>query len=503
MPSKPHPSRRVAPPLLAAALALLPGCGAAGIRFQSPIAFGSSEKPIGPGKLTPAAIQSEVMSFTDTFNAAVAQQWNRVAAEGRASSDPRGLAKPGSDAERANRLRRSALESKLATVTAALTIASSPSPTVALADMITMVTLQRMVLETPAPAALYGPELISGLVGTFREQEAKLWRIADGAFTPEQRDELRTLIAEWRAAHPDDTYVANVRLEDFARGRQVSVASDKASGSLLAIVALDPLAGIDPAQREVQQSRLLAERVFFYASRSPQVLKWQVESLYQSLLSAPEARQVLANLDEATAATDRITTVAERLSSDISAERAALLDDLAAKVSEQRTAAIAEIDAAVTGQREALIDDLDDAGAKLQPTLAGLRETADSAARAAQAITATVHAADAFTARIDPPDDPANPKDPDKDAIADFRLAMAETGAAADRVALLTRDLDRFLASPAIGNGSDAVQTAVDKSTAGIKDVIDYAFIRLLVLGVAIPVAIGLAAGLYRRLGRR
>src|SRR3954468_22298989 len=116
-------------------LGILPGCKALGIRFQSPVAVVHEEARLGPGGLTAAELQSEVMSFTDTFNASISQVWNQVAAEGRALSTPKGLADPAAEAERASQLRRASLENKLATVNAALSIAASPNPTVALGDM--------------------------------------------------------------------------------------------------------------------------------------------------------------------------------------------------------------------------------------------------------------------------------------------------------------------------------------------------------------------------------
>src|SRR6185503_6528876 len=131
---------------------------------------------------------------------------------------------------------------------------------------------------------------------------------------PKYQQELRNLISNWREKNPDDAYVANVRLEDFARDRQQTVVdSKKAADSLLSLVALDPLAGLEPAQREVLMSRMFAERMFFYASRMPQVLKWQVESLTQSTLRTPEIRNVVDSIDQFADSAARIAAVTEQL----------------------------------------------------------------------------------------------------------------------------------------------------------------------------------------------
>jgi len=127
-------------------LFVLPGCAELGLQSPFVSRSGSQEPPLGPGRLTQTDIQSEVMSYSDTFNAAVTEEWNGVAALGREESTGLGLASAQDD--RGTRLRRVALETKIANVSASLLIASSPNPIVGLVDMIELVTLQRMVLET-------------------------------------------------------------------------------------------------------------------------------------------------------------------------------------------------------------------------------------------------------------------------------------------------------------------------------------------------------------------
>ncbi|MCE9592991.1 MAG: hypothetical protein K8S98_02255 [Planctomycetes bacterium] len=442
--------------LLAACGSTLAGCSVFGFELRSPITRIHSESRFGPGKLTAAAIQSELMSFTDTFDSRLAEQWNRVAAAGRAATDSTNDDANEADQEHARRLRRAAIENKLATVSAALSIASSPNPNVALADMIVMVTLQRMVLETPAASERYGDELVGVLIATYRDQEAKIWRIAARAMTAAQRRELRELIAAWRAENPDATYVANVRLEDFAKARQQSIVETKQSGdSLLALVALDPLAGLDPAQREVQKSRMLGERVFFYGSRLPQLLKWQVESLTQELLRAPE----LVALSNSLA---RVTVVAERWP-----------------------------------------EDLERAQEKFGDTLGTFRATVDATDQAAHSLTVAFGAAEALTARLKaPPETTSSAEAPARNTLADYGVIVAQTGDVADRLTLLAAKLDELLSAPAVAGNPTALQSAASDVQARSKDVIAYAFVRLVVLALLIPFVVALAAALYRRANR-
>ena len=466
-----------------ALLLLMPGCS--GIRFRSPIVQRSEERRTGPAQLTAAAIQSELMSFTDTLNGAVAQAWNEVAEAGRAESQPQGLAGPNED--HASRLRRAALANKLATVSASLSIASSPNPNVALADMITMITLQRMVLEGKPAATLYGEDRVQKLVAVYREHEDKVWTIAQKAMDPDHQDELRYLISEWRAGHPDATYVANVRLEDFADLRQQTfVRPSQSSGSLLSLLALDPLAGLDPAQREVEKSRLLGERIFFYASRSPQVLKWQVESLYQDFLRTPEAKKALTSADNATMAAARISKIAEDLPRTLAAEREAAVTQIFQKLGEERHAAI-----------EDAVAHLDKEQGNLKDTLKDYREAIDTTQKAAATLTETIKAADSLAAKFAP--DPGAPK---KDALAEFKAAATETANAADRLNTLTQNLDKLL-GPANTSAPGKIQTAAADLQLASTNAIDHAFTKLLILAIITPFGVAAAMLVYRAITRR
>ncbi|MFN0243478.1 MAG: hypothetical protein ACKVWV_11355 [Planctomycetota bacterium] len=370
----------------AGACLALASCESLGFRFRSPITKVEKERRFGPGKLTADALQSEVMSFADTFQATITEEWNQVAARAREAGADGTL-----DAEAVARLRRSALQNKLASASASLSIASSPNPTVALADMITMITLEHAVLENPASIELYGAETSARLAAAYKTQEEKAQRIAARAMSQKQRDELTTLIAEWLAENPDARYVSNVRLEDFARTRQQTIVSNGGSSdSLLALVALDPLAGLDPAQREVQRSRMLGERVFYFTSRWPHVLKWHVESLYQSMLGAPEIQQALV-------AVTHVSGVVEELREQVAAERAAALEDFFTRLAAERRAALVDVSVAVDAQRSALIGDLHQAQGELQDTLADLKETAAVTGEAASELTQTFEAASALT----------------------------------------------------------------------------------------------------------
>jgi hypothetical protein len=471
--------------VLAVGLVAVPGCA-------SNLFSGSSsgrEQTVGPGRMTPSEIQSEVMSFTDTFNATISQSWSGVSATGRAGAAEAGFLTP--EGERATALRRAALEVNLSNATASLSIASSPNPFVALADMVTLVTLQRMVLQTPEAAALYGPELQAQLLAVYGAQEERIWRIAERAMTPEQQQELREMIAAWRAENPAATYVANVRLEDYGSRRQQGVqVRRQTSTGLLALFALDPMAGLDPVQREAARSRMLAERVFFFASRSGTIVKGNVELLYQNLLRAPEFNQLLGSVKQASDASVRFGALAETLPTELAALREQTIEQAFGALKTEREAMVRQINEAVTKQRQATIEDLkremEQAQGGVRGTLADFRETAGTASKLTEQMTNLVRLTDVLAGRF-VAEGAGGAANPDRNPIAEFKGAAERTGETVERMTKLVERIENLLGSPAAAQGTGVVRTAVQEVQTGSNQVIDRAFWRLVALGLLIP----------------
>jgi exonuclease VII small subunit len=464
----------------------LAGCEAMGYQLRSPFAKVQDTR-IGPGKMTPDGIQSEVMSFADTFMSSIAQRWNEAGAA-RATPNVPDPAEPDESPEDPGRVHRSAHERKLADASSALSIAASPNPIVSVADMITMVTLERMQLEDPATEALFGPECTEKLIATYREHEAAIWRIGSRVFFPKQQNELRDRIDEWHEKHPDQRYVSQVRLEGFAATRQQQLTTAHTeNASLLSLVMLDPLSGLDPAKREVQESRMLAARAFFYLTRMPMLLKWQTESLYQNFFRAPEVRDTLSAVTQVSEAADRISKTAEQLPRDFAAERQVTLDQFFAGVGEQR---------------EALLEQLDQGQDKLQGTLKDFRETVDATNELAGSLTTAAQAIESVADRIMPsPDSPASHSD--RNGLEEYRAAVAQTGESAERLTVLAGQIDHLLDPAELDQRTAAVQETVTNARQSAEGLVDYAFKRLLILVVVAPLMILLAAASYRGLLRR
>ncbi|MBS0189800.1 MAG: hypothetical protein U0573_13530 [Phycisphaerales bacterium] len=503
---------------LLAALSLLLCSGCARSRPATTPGEGISDVVrLGPAQLTPSAIQSETMSYADTFISAVSQIWTAISTNARkaiavAPDDASGA----QEVARQNSIRRASLEVKLANVNAALLIASSPNPLVALSDMATLVTLQRMVLETPGTKKLFGAEIQGQLVEVYKEQEINIWQVCSQAMTPDQIEQLKGLIQTWRDDHPDATYVSSVRLDDFSAARQISVnPSSQKDESLLSALSIDPLAGLDPAQREVTKTRMLAERIFFYSSRVPSVVKWQVESLYMGLMQAPEVVDVLRSARNASDAAQDLSKFAQGLPEQLTKERQALIRQIFDDLSKERSATIEQINQALSAQRLAALDDLQSAQGKFQNTLKDFRETAASANTLADKLTTTLKAADTLAARFAPttPTTPTAtplttpattaPAGKEPDSLQEFRSAVDRTADAAERLTQLTKSIDQLLASPALTSKNGSLQTVVQEVQFSGRELVNYAFWRLLIVVIVAPFAVVAAMGLYKKVVAR
>lgn len=347
--------------------------------------------------------------------------------------------------------------------TAAYTIASGPNPVINALDMVVLATLSRMVVED-STGALAGPRAVA-LLEAHRKLERQAWGLVDGELNDEQMTQLRGLIAQWRAEHPDAREVSQVRFEDFAAIAGRSSTEQHSSGGVFALIGLDPLSNLDPAVRELEQTRLLAERTIYYLQRAPGLLDLQVERLAYQLAVTPEAKQSLAGID-------RISFAAEALGK--------LSADAPALISSERQALIVDLTRALHTEQE-----------RLQPLLVQARDVLEAGTQTSESLGRTVAALDAFVARFQPQgtrpsaaSPPARPFD-----ITEYAQTARDLAAAAQQLQALLVQLDASSA------GAERLATSTRQA---LNEVIDRAFWRAMVLIVVLALAALLATLAYR-----
>lgn len=165
----------------------------------------------------------------------------------------------------------------------------------------------------------------SGLLvrALIRSQE-EATELASRLLTPVQLNAFDSLIQDWREENPDFTRPSFVRLSQFAIRRNRSPAFDVIAASGL-------FANIGKAGEQVEESRLLAERVFYLWKRQPTLLRWQFLTVKEDLLAT---RDVATTLEDA----HQLTRQIEQLPSNVVAVVSGSLDRLDATLTNVRPA---------------------------------------------------------------------------------------------------------------------------------------------------------------------
>lgn len=418
--------------------------------------LGGAKKP--SDRLPPNVLQAGVMRFADTFAARVSQATQDFA-----------------DKAATPEARIQAMKWSIGQNTSAFTIASGSNANIALLDMIVLATLGRMVHEEYLLPKVWG-EADRPMVEAFQSLEKDIWIVAGQMLTQAQQDVVRSALGEWREQNPDMAATAFVRLpafQDIAKARAEAKANQ--GGGLGDLLNLDPLSGMEPAVREIEQTRLFAERAMFYLQRAPLILSTQVELLGLKMARIPEIHSALED-------SQRISLAAASL-----AETAAKLPE---SVRVEREAAVKQITDELTIQRQGLIADLEKAEAPASKLLTDARVTLEAGAHMSTALQGAVGTLDTFIARFEKKEVPpgATPSQPAKPGkpfdITEYGDAATRIGTAMSEMNGLVTTLDRSLPQ---------VQRVLDEAAQRGDRTIDHAFARGLELGAILIAAAAFA----------
>ena len=428
--------------LLCVVATLLPGCAVTNRLFRDRAAE----------ERAAALLQTQlaVMRFADEYTARVNAQ---VGVFQQATSDP---------GER--------LESQawlVSQATAAFTIASGPNPELNAIDMLVFTSLSRMVIEDRWVGELYGARA-NGLLAEHRALETRIWDYARVLLTEAQTSELRSSIEAWHRQNPLGRAVPFIHLEDFAFATSETRRDTTSSSSIFSFLGIDPLSNLDPAVRELAQSRQLAERAVYYGQRAPMLVSMEAQRLAFELAVAPESVRLIDSVARIGNAAQTTSVLAADLPNLLAAERAATIDQLTGILDERQ------------GQLKALV-------AELRTALEAGGVTSDS-------VRETIVALDALMARFERPAPregapPSRPFD-----VTEYTEALRQLGATATQLQVLLAQADSK--APAITQLSDR---AADR----MATVVDQVYWRLVQLVLVLVAAVVIGALAYRAIARR
>jgi hypothetical protein len=332
--------------------------------------------------------------------------------------------------------------------------------------MTIFVTVTRMGLEEYWQPNAFG-ESAQPMLESCRIAETEIWQLAGTVLKPEQQAELHKAIVAWHQQNPQPESILAARALGFASQLAAAKKTDTdKSDSVFNLLKVDPLSGLDPAVREIAQTRLFAERALFVTQKMPTLLRWQMELLSVNAVEMPAVRQLVTNSTQITASVDRITRVAEQLPGQVRTERDEILKALQSQ--------------------EKDVSSLMTAGTQMSDSL-----------------NTTLTIFDALMKRFGVGDTNKPPGPPPTNAepfrIQDYTATAAQLAVTAQQLTEMIRLLDQTLGSTNLAKLSAQVAPVVQQAQTGGKEIVDYAFWK----GILLIAIVLMAALIYRFLAAR
>ena len=330
----------------------------------------------------------------------------------------------------------------LAQANTAYISASGDNAVIGCLDLVALATLSRMAVEDSGPRRF--PSEVGPLLAVHRALEAEAWRLAEGVLSPTQQQDLRVLLEQWHEQNSDVDLAPFMRFQEFVRlaPSQRTSTGRSMPTSLIGLVGLDPMAGLDPAVRQVEQTRLMAERAIYYAQRMPILMDLQLDRSLNRIAAGPESQKLQRQTASMTSSAERFAAVAEALPGDFAREREALVRQLS--------------------------ELLDSQAETLTPMLLELRTALEAGNTAAVSVDQAVRSIDALVALAKAPPPPGQPPGRPFD-VTEYTQAATEISRAAN-------ELNTLLG--ALGTKAPEVGTAVGASIAQGRTLVDYLFVR-------------------------
>lgn len=430
--------------------------------------LGGDSKP--SDRVPPKVMQAALMRFADTIASSVVEATSDFAA--RAGT-----------AEARIQAKRWAIGQS----TSAFTTASGPNANTALLDMVVLVTLGRMVHEDYWLPKVYG-EADRPMLEAYVGLEEEAWALAGSLLEEQQVEDLRATLREWREQNPDFEHTAFLRLPTFREILATGAKEGKSRSTLGDLLSVDPLSGLEPAVREIEQARILAERAMFYAQRVPMLLSAQVELLGLELAQRPELQRTIADAERISQAAASLAETAARLPEAVRVEREAAIEQLSSELERQR---------------EGFVLDLVEVQEPAGKLMSDARVTLEAGAQMSTALQGAIGSLDAFLAGFREDEAAAAPSSaaPPPAQEPGRPFDVREYGEAASRVEAATRELSGLVG--ALDQSLPSLERALDEASERGGRVVDHAYARALELGALLIGAAALAVLLVRWISSR
>ena len=261
-------------------------------------------------------LQLRVMRFADWYVDSVSRASARAQSEATDSQ-----------------LRYRLVDFQIKQATAAVQIAAGPDPSINAVDMVVLASLTRASVAHNL-TKLMGSKA-QPLIETFARLETGAWPLVE-FLKPAQQADLRQRLAVWAPDAASLDSVAFNRLAAFAKASGLRADGQSGPNSILALIGADPFAGLSPAVREIERSRILGERAIYYAERMPMLLDLQTRALTAAIVDMPESRSVIATAKRVGESAASLAETAAKLPESFRIEREATIQQLVTAMEQQQ-----------------------------------------------------------------------------------------------------------------------------------------------------------------------
>jgi hypothetical protein len=259
-----------------------------------------------------------------------------------------------------------------------------------------------------------------------------------------------------------------IHLEDFALATSATRTGTASTGSIFTFLGIDPLSNLDPAVREIAQTRQLAERAVYYGQRAPKLISMETQRLAYAMAITPESMRVLQGVDRIGGAAQSASTLAA---------------DLPRLLAEERSAAI-----------EQLTGILDERQGELQALVVELRSALEAGGTTSDSVRETIATLDTLLARFDRPASAAGRSGARPFDVTEYAEALRVMGDTAQQLQVLLAQADGKM---------PALTKASEHAAGQLASLVDHVYWRLVQL-ILVLVAAGVVGALgYRAIVRR
>jgi hypothetical protein len=293
--------------------------------------------------------------------------------------------------------------------------AAGPNPHANAIGMLAILTVAEKSMTRPPAAEALGPSLpaVLEVIKAAQEDTARLVHTFLGP------QEYEALVQVIRAQAAESARVGGPESVDL---EELIGAADRAAGrsatptSLLSVLGMDPFAGLDPATREIAESRQLGERVLFTLQRMPFLIRMNAELLANDLSRELDLDRAITSIERASAAMSEAAQTTSRLPDFFDQQRQRLVADLQRESGRLGTLArdyrgafeAATTTAATANQAlqtfDGVMGRLEPSGAETEPSRPfDVTEYAETAARISEAAASLTGLLERFDATIDAP----------------------------------------------------------------------------------------------------